>query len=49
MLDKFDVSISKIMSTALVNHFKFSMDQFPKTDAKVEYILKSLMTMLWVV
>lgn len=40
VLDKFEMSNLKDVSTPLVNHFKLSLDQCPKTDAEVEYMLK---------
>ncbi|XP_058776952.1 secreted RxLR effector protein 161-like [Vicia villosa] len=38
MLDKFGMSISKVVSTPLSNLFKISLDQCPKIDAEVEYM-----------
>jgi len=40
MLDKFNISNVKPESTPLAKHFKFFIDQCPKTDAKVEYMPK---------
>ena len=40
MLDKFERSNSKVVSTLLANHFKLSLDYYPKTETKVEYISK---------
>lgn len=40
MLDKFDMSNSKVVSTPLENHFKLSFDQYPKKDAEAEYMSK---------
>lgn len=35
ILDKFDISYSKAVSTPLAKHFKLSLDQCPKTDAEI--------------
>lgn len=40
VLDMFDMSNSNAVSTPLVNHFKLSLDQCPKTDVEVEYMSK---------
>ena len=40
MLDKFNMSNAKPVSTPLAKHFKLSLDQCPKTNAEVEYMSK---------
>ena len=40
MLDKFDMSNSKVLTTPLENHFKLSLDQCPKIDAEAKYMSK---------
>ena len=44
-LNKFNTRNMKPMSTPLTNHFKFSIDQCPKIDAKVEYMQRFPMPM----
>lgn len=39
-VDKFDMSNSKVVSTPLANHFKLSLDQCPKENAKVDDMSK---------
>lgn len=34
------MSNSKTMSTSLANHIKLSLNRYPKTDEKAEYMLK---------
>lgn len=43
ILDKFDMSNLKVMSTPLMNHFKLSLDQCLKTDAEIVYMSKVLL------
>lgn len=38
VLDKFDMSNSKVVSNVLENHFKLSLVQFSKRDAEVGYM-----------
>jgi len=38
VLDKFNISNEKLVSTPLAKHFKLYVDQCSKTNAKVEYM-----------
>lgn len=40
VFNKFDMSNLKVVSTPLVNQFKFLLDKCPKPYAKVEYMSK---------
>ncbi|CAJ2662759.1 unnamed protein product [Trifolium pratense] len=40
VLNRFDMSNSKAMSTPLANHFKLTLDQCPKSDSEIEYMSK---------
>ena len=42
MLDKFNMSNAKPVSTPLAKHFKLYVDQCPKTNVEVEYMSKVL-------
>jgi len=35
VLDKFNMSNAKLVSSPLIKHFRFSIDQCPKTDVEV--------------
>ena len=37
-LDRFGMNNSKVVNTSLVNHFKLSLNQYPKIDGEVEYM-----------
>jgi hypothetical protein len=40
VLNRFDMSNSKAVSTPLANHFKLTLDQCPKSDSEIEYMSK---------
>ena len=40
VLDRFEMSSTKPVSTALANHFKFFLDQCPKSNKEIEDMTK---------
>ncbi|KAK2425531.1 secreted RxLR effector protein [Trifolium repens] len=40
VLNRFDMSNSKAVTTPLANHFKLTLDQCPKSDSEIEYMSK---------
>jgi hypothetical protein len=38
VLNKFDMSNSKVVSTPLANHFKLILDQYSKLESEIKYM-----------
>ncbi len=47
MLERFSMENAKLVNTPLVNHFRLSTSQRPKTVEETEDMFKSHMLVLW--
>jgi hypothetical protein len=47
ILNKIDMSNSKVVSNPLANHFKLTFDQYLKSESEIEYVKGSLRQRCW--